>query len=50
MIGEVILGLLCAIAVFILAICAFNFFVEIPTQLKRIADALEKEQKAGDSK
>lgn len=50
MIGKVILGLFCILIFAFLGSCVLEFLIETPKQLKRIADALEKEQKAGDSK
>lgn len=47
---EVLSMILIAVAIVCLLIfssIAFEFFVEVPKQLKRIADALEKENKDG---
>ena len=50
MLSEAIVGLLLGIAIsicFVVLAQAVIFIFDVPKQLKRIADALEKEQKDG---
>lgn len=42
-VAEVLIGAVCACSLLFLVWVVFDFLYEIPMQLKRIADALEKD-------
>lgn len=46
-IAEILIGTVCACSLLLLVWVVFDFLYELPKQLKRIADALEKD---GDNK